>query len=243
MHWDFTKASHRQEARELAEREHPDWIIGAPHCGPFSRPIVNANLCRMDERDVQTMIATGRIHLGFACQLDAVQLRRGKFFLHEHPDTAESGKETAMLRVLKLPGVNAVVTDQCMFDNLTHTSDGTQGLARKPTRCVSNSKFMLAELVRKCDGGHEHNILEGGRAAPAAFYPLQLLLATLRGIARTIEATEATRTRQTYEYDASLSIAYATADLSEPPAPNTAQLPQTSIPFREGGGVQPAVQG
>ena len=33
----------------------------------------------------------------------------------------------------------------------------------------------------------------------------------------------------------SLSLAYAVAELADPPSPNTAEMPTTKIPFRKGG--------
>ena len=33
--WDFTKAAHRREARQMVEDEEPDWIICGPPCTPF----------------------------------------------------------------------------------------------------------------------------------------------------------------------------------------------------------------
>ena len=49
---------------------------------------------------------------------------------------------------------------------------------------------------RRCDRSHKHQHLEGGRAAEAAFYPLPLIRAILRGIQATSDLAHATRDNQ-----------------------------------------------
>ena len=206
-HWDSTKASHRKEARQKIADENPDWVIGAPPCGPFSMLNWNNNFKRMTESEIRRVLTQGRCHLSFAAQIYRDQHARGKFFLHEHPATAESWKEEVIKRLLKLPGVGTTIADQCMFNSMTLDADGVPGLARKPTRFASNSRYMLEELSCKCDRSHEHVPLEGRRARMAAIYPFELLLAILRGIARTRDALEAVSHIQSDEYDAVLSLA------------------------------------
>ena len=145
QHWDFSLLSHRRECRQRLQEQDPDWLIGAPPCSPFSRLNWNTNFKKMNEHDVQRYVAVGRLHVSFAVQCYRDQLRRGKFFLHEHPAAAESWKEGNMKKLLQLPCVASVVSDQCMFNSLTVDSDGNQGLARKPTRFVSNSRYMIEE--------------------------------------------------------------------------------------------------
>ena len=55
---------------------------------------------------------------------------------------------------------------------------------KKPTGFMSNSKFILEELDKKCPGDHKHVPLIAGRAAGAAIYPQALCEAICRGIAK-----------------------------------------------------------
>jgi hypothetical protein len=57
-----------------------------------------------------------------------------------------------------------------------------------PTRCLTSSSEMAEGLDKRCDRSHRHQHLVGGRAAAAAFYPLPLVRAILRGIRATADA-------------------------------------------------------
>ena len=80
----------------------------------------------------------------------------------------------------------SVVCDQCQF-GLTTLSEDRKGreLAMKPTRFLTSSQSMAECLDRRCDRSHKHQHLAGGRAAEAAFYPLPLIRAILKGMRKT----------------------------------------------------------
>ena len=183
--WDFSKASDQREAIALIEADDPDWIIGSPPCTSFSPLNVGLNFPKMDKAEVKRRVDEGLVHLKFVCRLYKRQMRRGKFFLHEHPHAALSWRTKSIIKILKLEGVDTVVNHQCMFGLLTHDGHGGMLPAKKPTRWMSNSPWMLSELNVNCDGSHQHQHLMSGRAAAAAFYPPQLLRAIIRGMART----------------------------------------------------------
>ena len=184
-HWDFSKPSDQREAIALIEADNPDWIVGSPPCTPFSPLNVGLNFPKMNKAEVKRRVDEGLIHLKFVCRLYKRQIQRGKFFLHEHPHGALSWRTKPILRILKMAGVDTVVNHQCMFGLMTADGHGGTLPAKKPTRWMSNSPWMLKELDIKCDGLHQHQNLMGGRAAAAAFYPPQLLRAIIRGMAKT----------------------------------------------------------
>lgn len=62
--------------------------------------------------------------------------------------------------------------------------------AKKPTKFMTNSPCIAAELAVKCNRKHEHQALLGGRAERAAEYPEQLCKALCREIARQIKSDE-----------------------------------------------------
>ena len=86
------------------------------------------------------------------------------------------------------PGVGITVSDQCEYGLTTWGPDGTPMPAKKPTKWMSSSPQMLECLSRRCAGKHVHQPLMGGRAAEAAFYPMDLITAILRGMRNTADA-------------------------------------------------------
>ena len=191
--WDFSKSSHRADAMKLVDADNPDWIVGSPPCTAFSLLNVGLNFPKMPVEDVKRRVKAGLVHLKFVCQLYRRQIRHGKWFLHEHPASAVSWKTKPIGRLMRLPGVQTVVMDQCMFGLVTKSSDGSQLPAKKPTRWMTNSTFMIDALNVRCDKSHKHQHLVGGRAADAAFYPPKLLRAILRGMAMTRDASNGVR--------------------------------------------------
>ena len=124
---------------------------------------------------VEKAIAEGRVHLGFVASLYRLQLRQGRFFLHEHPATALSWKEDAIADLLRHPDVKSVVADQCQYGLLSKSPEGVELPVLKPTRFMTNSDQMRDRLSRRCNRSHVHQPLTGGRCASAAFYPLKLV--------------------------------------------------------------------
>ena len=115
------------------------------------------------------------------------------YSLREHPVGALSWRTKPILRLLKSAGVHSIVNDQCMFGLMVKGENGVPSLAKKPTRWMTNSIFMIDALNVRCDRSHKHQHLVGGRAAGAAFYPPKLLRAILRGMAMTRDATDGVR--------------------------------------------------
>ena len=88
--WDFSKSEDRQAAWDLVIRDEPDWIIGSPPCTNFCLLNVGLNFPKMDPDEVARRVKEGLVHLKFVCQLYRHQNRKGKWFLHEHPNAALS---------------------------------------------------------------------------------------------------------------------------------------------------------
>ena len=143
----------------------------------------------MDPSVVAKMLEDGRMHLRFCAKLYRRQLRGNRHFLHEHPATAFSWREPEIDALVNDRRTYAVVCDQCQFGLITPSADKkSQELAMKPTRFLTSSSEMAEGLDKRCDRSHRHQHLVGGRAAAAAFYPLPLVRAILRGIRATADA-------------------------------------------------------
>ena len=183
--WDFSRPADRQEALKMVELQDPDWIVGSPPCTAFSVLNHGMNFPKMPPEEVKRRVNEGMRHIKFVVKLYKNQMRRGKWFVHEHPRSALSWKTRPIVSLMKKHGATTTVCHQCMFDLKTPGPDGAPALAKKPTRWMTNSPEMIDVLSIKRDGSHKHQPLMGGRAAAAAFYPPKLLRAIIQGMART----------------------------------------------------------
>ena len=117
--WNFCKRADRKLAREMIERQDPDWIIGAPPCTAFSIWNHGINFKKMDREKVREMLHEGRLHLSFVCSIYRMQMKKNKWFLHEHPATAMSWREDDIEAIRRSPFVQTVVGDQCQYGLVT----------------------------------------------------------------------------------------------------------------------------
>ena len=86
--WDFTKRSCRKRAWQKLREECPYMLVGSPPCTAFSI-IQNLNARTPEGKaKVEAAKAKATIHLQFCAVMYQGQLRNGRYFLHEHPDTA-----------------------------------------------------------------------------------------------------------------------------------------------------------
>ena len=123
-------------------------------------------------------------HIKFVVKLYRNQVREGRIFLHEHPANAKSWMLKEIRQVMKMEGVEVVEADQCRFGLKTRATVTKLMPAKKPTKFMTNSRAIGAELSRMCDGSHKHQQLLDGRAEGAARYPEDLCKAICRGIAK-----------------------------------------------------------
>ena len=124
--WDFTIRADRRLARELIDRDQPDWLIGSPPCTAFNIWNYAMNYPKMDKEKVRAAVEAGRTHLNFVVGLYRKQMNRNKCFLHEHPATGLSWKDETVVALLKSPLVLTVIADQYMY-GLTSPAEGKPG--------------------------------------------------------------------------------------------------------------------
>ena len=143
----------------------------------------------MDPIRLNEILKEAKRHSCFVISLYQLQLVGNRHFLHEHPASAMGWKEKCIEELCQDPRVHSVVCDQCQFGLVTKGNKRGQLMpAMKPTRFVSSSRHMLECLDKRCDRSHQHRHLTGGRCKDAAFYPLPLVKAILRGIRCTADA-------------------------------------------------------
>ena len=119
----------------------------------------------------------------FVMKLYEKQVRAGRVFVHENPTRAKSWALPEIRKMMLNTGVDVFEADQCMYGMKTWGESRAQlVLAMKPTKFMTNSQTIGRELIRKCDGSHEHQPLVDGRACASARYPAALCKALCRGI-------------------------------------------------------------
>jgi hypothetical protein len=183
--WDFTIVEHRRRCWTRLKEEDPWLIIGSPPCTDFSALNVGLNHPKMENEEVRRRLVQAHLLLNFALDVYRWQMSRGKYFLHEHPNSATSWKSPAMQDLLTQKSVCTTTADACRFGMTALDHNGAQGPVKKPTRWASNAPLVLEELGLRCEGRHPRHVrLLGGRAAQAAIYPPELIAAIISGIHR-----------------------------------------------------------
>ena len=167
-------------------------LSARPPCAAFTLMNRNCNYPRMDPDEVAIRIREGQQHLRFAAEICRYQLRMGRHVAHEHPATAASWQEPELEALARHPRVITTTCHQCMYGLVTPAEGGGVLPARKATRWMTSSRQMASRLQRICDKTHEHQALDSGRPAAAAFYPEELIAELLRGMRDTHDA-EASR--------------------------------------------------
>ena len=177
--WDFSQTRMREEARELVARAKPRLIVGAPP--RTQRSALRGPSQREQGEQRARERAAAEAHLRFCCQLYKDQAERGDLFLHEHPVEEESWKLRVVQEMMALPDAVTVVADQCRF-GLTEIDEEGPGLAKKPTRFVTNSAAVARRLDKRCMGGHRHVSRGRGRATSSRVHPQGLCDAVCQGL-------------------------------------------------------------
>ena len=121
---------------------------------------------------MQQELKDAKAHIKFCVSLYEIQIRAGRYFLHEHPAGASSWKMKEMTKLMLHPEVDAVTFDMCCF-GMVASKDGEEGPVRKRTTALNNLGEIQKRLNRVCpnEGGerekHVHVALEGGLAKQA----------------------------------------------------------------------------
>ena len=181
--WDFSKAADRRRAIEQIKTQKPFVIVGSPPCTLFSilQGLNKHRLGKKWEEEFEERKKGAIRHVEFCTELYRLQSAAGRYWVHEHPESATSWSLKTMVQLHGLPGVIKVRADQCMY-GLKTVVDNEERSAKKPTGFLTNSWCIAKELSLRCDGSHQHFGLMENRAKAAAVYPKGLCQAVCRGI-------------------------------------------------------------
>lgn len=116
-----------------------------------------------------------------------MQRREGRYFVHEHPQSACSWNETSIQKMSESDLVLKAQACMCAFGMVSRDELG-EGPVKKPTTCMTNIVELYKILSRPCPGCVRHVNLVSGRAAAAQVYPKALCRAMCQGIVRQAQA-------------------------------------------------------
>ena len=123
----------------------PELLIGSPPCTMFSRQQLNIHVHGPEwkvECDVERVKAVE--HIRFCINLFRLQRARGKYFLLDHPESADSSHHPKIVELTKTEGVQVIAVDKCMYGLRTRgASEGKQLPANNPTQPISHSWCMF----------------------------------------------------------------------------------------------------
>ena len=164
--WDFAKRSCREKARQLMRLQKPYLLIGSPPCTAWSN-LQNLNKCRPGGKErVAEQQRRARVHLLFCTSLYFEQMAAGRYFLHDHPQSAASWQDKCMMELEAHPMVFETYIDQCAY-GLKSKDEVGGAPAKKPTKFLTNSVAIGNELGKRCPGCARHVHLVEGRARDA----------------------------------------------------------------------------
>ena len=187
-HWDMSREEDRDELQELQEGEGPYLLIGGLPCEAFSA-LQRLNQMRVDPEMRRPRLEQGRQHLNTAVSAYRRQIQQGsRYFLHEHPFSADSWKEQSIDDLQKEKDVYFVKGPMCRWSMRAEGARG-EGFVRKDTGWLTNSPALRDILEGGCSNKgkpvkdwHRHVHLINGRARAAQVYPPRLVRAILRGL-------------------------------------------------------------
>ena len=87
--WDLSKPQVQSRLAKLVRETRPLFLIGFPPCTAFSA-LQNLSKAKRDLAVVKAELDAGRDHLIFCMNLYEIQIKGGRFFVHEHPREAAS---------------------------------------------------------------------------------------------------------------------------------------------------------
>ena len=97
----------------------------------------------------------------FAVELYEIQLSGGRYFLHEHPQSATSWHVADFGEFMSRWSLQRTVGDMCMHGMVSTDSQGTAP-AKKPTGFLTNSEYIRNAVAVRCNGDHRHVQLMNG---------------------------------------------------------------------------------
>ena len=117
--WGFTRMDRKVQVLRLVRREMPTIVVGSPPCTMMSmlqernKAVQGKDATLMQEFDRK--FAEAVEHVKFCCVVYRLQMRCGRYWLHEHPLSARSWDIDEMVKLCADPRVTVVQAHQCQY--------------------------------------------------------------------------------------------------------------------------------
>ena len=134
--------------RHVMEKK-PQFLIGSPTCTAFSA-LQGLNKWRMDPKKWDALMEKGLSHMRFAIELYRLQAEQGRWFLHEHPNSASSWKMPEMQELMNNLGIDKTVAHMCRY-GMQSSDEQSTGKVK-----LTNSMILKDCLGLQRLGGQRH---------------------------------------------------------------------------------------
>ena len=92
----------------------------------------------MDPVKFQQKLAEAERHLQFCLHIYKIQIKEGRYFIHEHPRDASSWMYGNVQAVQDMIGVETIIGHMCRYGMISEDARGTAPVY-KPTKFMTNS--------------------------------------------------------------------------------------------------------
>ena len=157
------KCHDRNDVRHYVKTNKPGLVVVSPPCTLYSA-LQNLNQKHLDSpekiQEYLKRVTEAQVLMRFAIEICRLVASYGGTFLFEQPQTSRAWKEPFVEKLTKELQNFVVTCDQCMFD--LRSAEGL--LHKKPTSWLTNNEHVASVLRVRCDQGHEHLPVLGGRS-------------------------------------------------------------------------------
>ena len=167
----------------------PFLVIGSPPCTMFSS-LQNLSKNRRCEVEFKKAMRIAKEHVKFCLGIYKIQMKAGRYFLHEHPNSASSWSMPEVVEMMAHEDVDVTTCDMCAY-GLKTSDDIGEALVEKRTKLMSTPPEVLKRVGLQCDNRaaqtkgekHRHADTTNGRARRCQVYPKQFCRAVCAGVA------------------------------------------------------------
>ena len=108
--WDFSNVTMRNHAFRRVVTEKPFMLIGSPICSRWSNSM-HLDWDTMDEETQGELMGKAAVHLKFVCKLYKLQHDGARYYMHEHSQGTQTGKEEFIRTITEHIGARFLVIE------------------------------------------------------------------------------------------------------------------------------------